>query len=51
VIDFCQKHGVGTIFAGDPRGVRDLEGGRHHNRLPFTRLGVSPYPGTRGLRA
>ena len=32
VIDFCKEQGVGTIFIGDPRGVRDLDGGRHHNR-------------------
>jgi putative transposase len=32
VIDFCREKGVGTIFVGDPRGVRDKDGDRHHNR-------------------
>jgi putative transposase len=32
VIDFCQKQGVGRIFIGDPRGVREKDCGRHHNQ-------------------
>jgi len=32
VIDFCQRQGVGTIFIGDPRGVREKDCGRHHNQ-------------------
>lgn len=32
VIDFCREQGVSTIFVGDPRGVRDKDGDRHHNR-------------------
>jgi putative transposase len=32
VIAFCQKHGVGTLFIGNPHGVRDKSKGRHHNQ-------------------
>lgn len=32
VIDFCVAHGVGTLYVGDPRGVRDLKRGRKHNQ-------------------
>lgn len=31
-IDFCVAQKVGTLFLGDPRGVRDLKAGRHHNQ-------------------
>ena len=32
VIDFCVKHEVGELYMGDPRGVRKLKSGRHHNQ-------------------
>ena len=32
VIDFCVNHGVGTLYVGDPRGVRGLKCGRRHNQ-------------------
>ncbi|WP_046866846.1 RNA-guided endonuclease InsQ/TnpB family protein [Microvirga massiliensis] len=32
VIDFCVQQKVGTLFIGDPRGVRTLKAGRHHNQ-------------------
>lgn len=32
VIDFCVRKGVGRLFVGDPRGVRDRRRGRHHNQ-------------------
>ena|GEM_PF-248476 len=32
VIDFCREQGVGTLFVGDPRGVREKDCGRHHNQ-------------------
>jgi putative transposase len=32
VIDFCRQQKVGTLFIGDPRGVRKLKAGRHHNQ-------------------
>ena len=32
VIDFCVDHGVGKLYVGDPRGVRDLKSGRRHNQ-------------------
>lgn len=32
VIDFCVAHGVGELYVGDPRGVRKLKYGRHHNQ-------------------
>ena len=31
VIDFCVKHQVGTLFIGNPHGVRKQDQGRHHN--------------------
>jgi putative transposase len=31
-IDFCVEQKVGTLFLGNPRGVRDLKAGRHHNQ-------------------
>jgi len=31
VIDFCIKHQVGTLFIGNPHGVRHRDCGRHHN--------------------
>ncbi|GHO60938.1 transposase [Ktedonobacter robiniae] len=32
VIDFCVQHQVGTLFIGNPHGVRDKKSGRHHNQ-------------------
>jgi putative transposase len=32
VITFCHQHGVGSLFIGTPRGVRDKHNGRHHNQ-------------------
>jgi putative transposase len=32
VITFCQQHGVGSLFIGNPRGVRHRNSGRHHNQ-------------------
>ena len=32
VIDLCIQQQVGTLFIGDPRGVRKLKAGRHHNQ-------------------
>jgi putative transposase len=32
VIDFCVGHQVGTLFIGNPRGVRNRNMGRHHNQ-------------------
>ncbi len=32
VIDFCVEHKVGTLFIGNPHGVRNHHTGRHHNR-------------------
>ena len=31
MIDFCVKHQVGTLFIGNPHGVRNRDSGRHHN--------------------
>ncbi|MGZ3627286.1 MAG: RNA-guided endonuclease InsQ/TnpB family protein [Ktedonobacteraceae bacterium] len=31
VIDFCIKQRVGTLFIGNPHGVRNRNSGRHHN--------------------
>ena len=31
VIDFCSKNEVGTLFIGNPHGVRTRDSGRHHN--------------------
>ena len=31
VIDFCIKQRVGTLFVGNPGGVRNRNSGRHHN--------------------
>ena len=32
VIDFCVEHEVGTLFIGNPHGVRRENKGRHHNQ-------------------
>jgi putative transposase len=32
VIDFCVEQGVGTLFIGNPTGVRTRDCGRHHNQ-------------------
>jgi len=32
VIDFCVEHEVGTLFIGNPHGVRNDDKGRHHNQ-------------------
>src|SRR5437588_5073697 len=32
VIDFCVKQEVGTLFIGNPHGVRNHDSGRHHNQ-------------------
>ena len=32
VINFCVKHEVGTLFIGNPHGVRNKNNGRHHNQ-------------------
>jgi len=32
VIDFCVEHEVGTLFIGNPHGVRNRDNGRHHNQ-------------------
>ena len=32
VIDFCVKEQVGTLFVGNPHGVRNHHNGRHHNQ-------------------
>ena len=32
VIDFCQEQQVGTLFIGNPHGVRQENKGRHHNQ-------------------
>lgn len=32
VIDFCRAEGVGSLYIGDPRGVRAKDCGRHHNQ-------------------
>ncbi|WP_201378326.1 RNA-guided endonuclease TnpB family protein [Ktedonobacter sp. SOSP1-52] len=32
VIDFCVHHQVGTLFLGNPHGVRNKNSGRHHNQ-------------------
>src|SRR6266566_1564009 len=32
VIDFCQEQEVGTLFIGNPHGVRRENRGRHHNQ-------------------
>jgi putative transposase len=31
VIDFCAGQQVGTLFVGNPHGVRNRDSGRHHN--------------------
>jgi putative transposase len=31
VIDFCSNNEVGTLFIGNPHGVRTRDSGRHHN--------------------
>jgi putative transposase len=31
IIDFCVEHKVGTLFIGNPHGVRNRDTGRHHN--------------------
>jgi putative transposase len=32
VIDFCVEQQVGSLFIGNPHGVRNRESGRHHNQ-------------------
>ncbi len=32
VVDFCASHDVGTVFIGDPHGVRKKRSGRKHNQ-------------------
>jgi putative transposase len=32
VIDFCVEHEVGSLFIGNPHGVRNRDTGRHHNQ-------------------
>jgi putative transposase len=32
VIDFCVKNEVGSLFIGNPHGVRNRDTGRHHNQ-------------------
>ncbi len=32
VIDFCVEHEVGSLFIGNPHGVRNRDNGRHHNQ-------------------
>jgi putative transposase len=32
VIDFCQERQVGSLFIGNPHGVRNRDSGRHHNQ-------------------
>lgn len=32
IINFCQRHGVGSLFIGNPYGVRNRNCGRHHNQ-------------------
>ncbi len=32
VIDFCVQEQVGTLFVGNPHGVRNHHNGRHHNQ-------------------
>lgn len=32
VIDFCVERQVGTLFIGNPHGVRNRDNGRHHNQ-------------------
>jgi putative transposase len=32
VVTFCQQHQVGTLFMGNPDGVRSRKRGRHHNQ-------------------
>ncbi|HEY7127938.1 MAG TPA: transposase [Ktedonobacterales bacterium] len=32
VLQFCQAQGVGTLFIGNPHGVRNRTRGRHHNQ-------------------
>src|SRR5215467_6518443 len=32
VIDFCVKNQVGSLFIGNPHGVRNQDKGRHHNQ-------------------
>jgi hypothetical protein len=39
VVRFLQQEGVGTVFIGDPHGVRDQQCGRHHNQR-MRKLGI-----------
>ena len=32
VIDFCVEHQVGSLYIGNPHGVRNKDNGRHHNQ-------------------
>jgi len=41
VINFCIQHEVGTLFIGNPHGVRNHNHGRHHNqRMSCGNMGV-----------
>jgi putative transposase len=40
VIDFCVGHEVGSLYIGNPHGVRNKNSGRHHNqRMTFWEYG------------
>lgn len=32
VVEFCKQHKVGTLYVGNPDGVRSRSAGRHHNQ-------------------
>lgn len=32
VIQFCQQHSIGSLYVGNPHGVRDQKTGRHHHQ-------------------
>lgn len=32
VVGFCKQHGVGSLYVGNPDGVRQRPAGRHHNQ-------------------
>jgi putative transposase len=32
VVEFCQQHGVGKLYIGNPDGVRQQSSGRYHNQ-------------------
>ncbi len=31
-IEFCEQHGVGSLYVGNPDGVRNRDAGRYHNQ-------------------